>query len=429
MESITVSSTGAVKDLFEDASVSTTINSVLPPELLATVFDDLYRNIKESLPFPLPYDKALKHSDRHPLLDCMLVCRRWWNIVQASPFYWTVAMVGVTSEDRSGPGQEGLINAQNYLDKSGSLPLHLTIAPEYVSDSGFMLQILKKHVGRVEILNIISGEIDDRSIPLHHLDQLLRLPFLSLKRLQLDELQVDISTPEMDLPLRIDLDAPHLHQLFYHLYVIISPTPSRLSLLSISGSDDEWIEPPAVRRQIELPELVELRITESDPGSILSMFATPVLQVLIVRCEYTSNKVPGKLPEYPHLRDLQWSDVGHDATFELVLQQSPNLRRYANYVIGREENIHLGQLTDPPSVFERRGGIDSIKWPSLEEVLLDCALCDSLLKLVDLVPTIKRIRVLKDPSDLGDPITEAELLAELRQKVDFALWLYPWSNV
>ncbi|KIO21464.1 hypothetical protein M407DRAFT_245457 [Tulasnella calospora MUT 4182] len=86
-------------------------------------------------------------------------------------------------------------------------------------------------------------------------------------------------------------------------------------------------------------------------------------------------------------------------------------------------------MTAAPSIFTRSGGFDSIKWPSLEEVLFDCAYCADLLALVDLVPSIKRIRILKNPCELGDKDVERERLVKLREKIDVALWLDPWKDV
>ncbi|KIO21472.1 hypothetical protein M407DRAFT_28927 [Tulasnella calospora MUT 4182] len=426
-----------VKVTSEDATGSTTINSVLPSELFVSIFDDLYGSITDLLPFPLPYDEALKHFKRHPLLDYMLVCRRWCSIVQTSPAYWTFANMGITrgvAREGHDVGQGELIEAQRRLEKSGSLPLNLTIAPEFISDFPFMLQALEKHASRLETLNIVAY-LEDRAtrrIPPEDLEQLLKFPFPSLKRLYMAKILLDTSVSQMDNHLQVDLDAPELCQLFYHFPIIlspISPPPSRLTLLSISGSDFGRMEPHIFLRQIELPELLELRIARCDPSPILSTLTTPALQVLIFHSEAAfSSELSEELPEYPHLRDLQWSDVGPDATFEVVFQRCPSLTCYSNYVVGREGELDVDSMTEVPSIFEMPGGIESIKWPSLEEVLFDCTSCVDLLALVDLVPTIKRIRILKDPCVFRDRNVEKELLVKLREKIDVALWLDPWKD-
>ncbi|KIO21466.1 hypothetical protein M407DRAFT_28919, partial [Tulasnella calospora MUT 4182] len=254
------------------------------------------------------------------------------------------------------------------------------------------------------------------------------LPFPSLKRLHVGKSYTAPSPPQVASYLRIDLDAPQLYQLSYYFHAILPPALSRLTRLSISKSDFRSIEPPIIQNQIELPELLELQIAKCEPGPILCALSTPALQVLIFYSEFTSDEPPEELPEYPHLRDLQWSDVGGDPTFNLVFRHCPNLTRYANYVVEREKKVYHG-MTDGPTIFHGPGRMNSIEWPRLEEVLFDCASCVDLLALMDLVPTIKRIRILKDPCEFGDVNVEKERLVELREKVEVALWLDAWTDV
>ncbi|KAG8924780.1 hypothetical protein FRC01_011059 [Tulasnella sp. 417] len=440
MEQVTLSSIGATNVATECTADPTSTNPPFPSEMFVNIFDVLYWSITEPLPFPLPYDDALKYFKRHPLLDYMLVCRRWYNIVQASPSYWTFVEMGVTSgvaregcgaghHNATPPGQGELIDAQKPLERSGSLPLRLTVAPEFFSKVGW-LEVIRKHARRLESLDLVynpkNGTI--RRISPEHLVQLLELPFLSLKRLHLGRLYFTLTTLGWSDPFQINLNAPHLHQLSYHFQLIIPSTPSRLTFLSISGSDFSLIKLPIGQSQIELPELLELRITDCEPAPVLSVFSTPALQALAINADEISAEVPEDLPEYPHLRDLQWLDVGNDQTFELVFRHCPNLTRYANYVVGSENKLNPKHLTDGPTILERPGGINSIGWPKLEEVLLDCALCVDLLGLAELVPTIKRMRILKNPCEFGDKIIEAELLVQLRQKVDIAIGIDSWTD-
>ncbi|KAG8894164.1 hypothetical protein FRC00_009404 [Tulasnella sp. 408] len=426
-------------EVIAEVAADFAINHVLPPELLVTVFDDLYRRITELLPFPLPYAKAVEYFTRHPLLECMLVCRRWFNIIQTSPYYWTFVEMGVMiggpqpeeSQWRTVRQRELILEIQKRLEKSGSLPLHLAIAPEFVTEFDFMLQVLEKHVCRVETLNILtaSKRRSIRYIRQEDFEHLLGLSLSSLKRLYIGKLDIADALPETDDSslLQINLDAPHLDELFYHFHAIFPTSPSRLTLLSISRSSFSFVDPPFSRGQIELPELLELRIAKCAPGPILFVLSTPILQILIFHSSYTSVDEPEELPEYPHLRDLQWADEGPDPTFDLVFRRCPNLTRYANFVVGREKKISHG-MTDGPTLIEGPGGINSVQWPRLEEVLFDCVSGADLLALVNLVPTIKRIRILKDPCEFGDAETEKELLGELRRKVDVAPWLDPWSH-
>ncbi|KAG8894260.1 hypothetical protein FRC00_009233, partial [Tulasnella sp. 408] len=168
--------------------------------------------------------------------------------------------------------------------------------------------------------------------------------------------------------------------------------------------------------QIELPELLELRIAECEPGPILLALSTPVLQILTFHWDYWITFAPEQLSQYPYLRDLQWSDLGTDAVFELVFRRRPSLTRYANYVVGRGEQIDYSWLYEAPSIVEVLRAIDSTERPRLEEMLIDYPSCVDLLALVDLVPTIKRIRVFKDPWEPGEMETGQKLLTESRQK-------------
>ncbi|KAG8978737.1 hypothetical protein FRC05_010011 [Tulasnella sp. 425] len=424
------------------------INTILPLELLINVFDIIYLDVTDSLPFPSPYSTALERFRRHPLLDLMLVHRGWYNIVQTSPYYWTYANIGVTDIIargwRRGVSQDGVPSIgkgeikelRGLLEKSGSLPLHLTIAPGFISDFSVVPHVLKDHSSRLETLNIVASA-GSKAIPIRNTSpeyfvQLLKLPLLSLKRLQIDELTITSFPPEME-PCRIDLDAPNLHQLSSYSHLIIPQTPSHLTFLSVSKLDLRSIEPPFDGSQIELPKLLELRITDCEPGPILSAFLTPILEVLIFRSEDASSHTPAKLPQYPHLRDLQWSDIGPDTVFELVCRCCPNLTRYTNYVVGQEAEVDFKILVDGATILEEGGASTLIKWPKLEEVMFDCATCANLSALVDAVPTIRRIRLLRDPIDSPyrhnqDVEREKEILVELRRKVDVVFLLDPWTD-
>ncbi|KAG8954838.1 hypothetical protein FRC04_010320 [Tulasnella sp. 424] len=425
------------------------INTILPLELLINIFNILYQDINDSLPFPFPYNNALQHFCRHPLLDLMLVHRGWYNLVQTTPSYWTDVNIGVTDSIAggcSGVGRDGIHSVgmgevkelQERLKKSGSLPLHLTVAPGFIPDFGIVLRVLEEHAGRLENLNILSNTSMKASstydISSEYLVQLLKLPLPLLKRLQMDDLIITHSTPEMDPTLRIDLYAPNLQQLSSHTHFVIPQTPSHLTLLSISSLDLDSIRPSFNGSRMELPRLLELRMANCEPGPILSALLTPALQVLIFQPDYAPTQVPTELPEYSHLRDLQWFDTGPEPTFELVFRRCPNITRYANYVVGQETEARADTLVDEATIFKRTGGIDSIKRPRLEEVLIDYASCASLSALVDAVPTIRRIRVLRDPIapphrlDL-DMEREKESLVELRRKVDIVFRLDPWTNM
>ncbi|KAG8929265.1 hypothetical protein FRC01_004612 [Tulasnella sp. 417] len=421
------------------------INSLFPPELLVTVFDVLHRDIMESLPFPLPYDEGLQRFKQNPLVILMLVCRGWCDLIKTTPGYWTFVDIGVlynaTVREQADAvrslGSEGVENLKRRLEKAGSLPLYVTVAPEYILDFGTVLEILKEHAHQLETINIVKmpqlKRATLRQVSSEQFLQLFELPLPSLKRLHIDQFHLIPRPPVPWIGSRVEMDAPQLYHLSSHLHILIPQNPFHLTSLSISGVDVTIIRSILTHGQVELPNLLNLRITDSEPGLVLSALSTPLLQVLVYQSEDASTHLPEELPEYSHLRDLQWSDVGPDSTFDPLFRRCQHLARYANYVIGTEAELDISMLVDPPTILARPGGIDSIKWPDLQEVLFDCATYAALKALVDLVPTIKRIRTLRDP--IASPMRHDEdverertYLSELREKVDVVVWLDPWTE-
>ncbi|KAG8929263.1 hypothetical protein FRC01_004610 [Tulasnella sp. 417] len=421
------------------------INSLFPPELLVDVFDVLHRDAMDSLPFPLPYNEGIRTFKHHPLSDCMLVCRGWCNLIKTMPTYWTFVAIGALPKVVAGQpqdvvrllGSEDVRDLKGRLKKAGSLPLYVTVAPEYILDFGTVLDILKEHAFQLETINIVKMP-DLKRVTLHHISteqllQLFKLPLPSLKRLHIDEFDLLPSTSATWNSSRVEIDAPQLYHLSWSSDLLIPQSPSHLTSLFISEVDTPTLRSTLTHGQVQLSSLIHLRITFSEPGLILSALSTPLLQVLIYYSEDASIHIPEELPEYPHLKELQWSDVGPDPTFDLVFRCCPHLARYANYVIGKEEELDVTLLVNLPTVLTRLGGTTLIKWPALEEVLFDCATYAALKALVDVVPTIKRIRTLRDP--LASPITlgtdttrERALLSDLEEKADVVIGLDPWAS-
>ncbi|KAG8926688.1 hypothetical protein FRC01_008509 [Tulasnella sp. 417] len=422
------------------------INSLFPPELLVHVFDVLHKDTMESLPFPLPYEEGLQRFKQHPLSIAMLVCRGWCDLIKSTPAYWTFVDIGALHHSTIGKqaytvrslGSEGVEKIKGRLKKAGSLPLYVTVAPEYISDFGTVLKILKEYAQQLETINIVKiphlRDATFRQISSEQLLQLFELPLPSLQRLHIDKFHLAPPPPESWIGSRVDMDAPRLYYLSSHLHILLPQNPSHLTSLFISGVDTRTLQSTLTHGQVQLPSLLNLLIRDSEPGLILSALSTPLLQVLIYHSEDASTHLPEDLPEYSHLRDLQWSDVGADATFDLVFRRCPRLVRYANYVVDKAAELGISLLVDPPTILARPGSIDSIKWPDLQEVLFDCATYAALKALVDLVPTIKRIRTLRDP--IASPMRHDEdverertYLSELREKVDVVVWLDPWTEM
>ncbi|KIO21463.1 hypothetical protein M407DRAFT_28916 [Tulasnella calospora MUT 4182] len=379
---------------------SINLTSLFPPEPLVVVFNILYQGVMESLPFPIPYDEGLRRFKNHPLGDFMLVCRVWYDLIQTTPTYWTFVDIGALDNTALGKqahavrsfGTEGLRDLKRRLKKGGSLPICVPVTPEHILDFRTVLDILKEHGRRLETINIIKmphlKTVTLRHISTEQLLQMFRLPLPSLKHLHIDEFHLDPPPPEPWVGGRVEIDAPQLYHLSSHFHILIPHNPSQLTSLSMSGVDMLTIQSTFAQGQVQLPKLLHLRIVDY---------------------------------------------VGPDPTFDLVFQRCPNLTRYANYVIGREMELDISLLTDP-TILTRPGGINSIKWPNLEEVriLFDCATYAALTVLIHAVLTIKRIRTLRDPvaSPLygGDIEWERKFLSELREIADVVLWLDPWTS-
>ncbi|KAG8987266.1 hypothetical protein FRB90_003490 [Tulasnella sp. 427] len=235
----------------------------------------------------------------------------------------------------------------------------------------------------------------------------------------------------------IPLDTPKLCKLWIAFHFTAPQAATRLKFLSIRYMvDPAFIAPPISPGQIYLPELLELQLSSCNPGPILCVLSTPALQVLSfnsVRLWSGPSEVVAALPNFPHLRDLQWVDKGPDPIFDAVFQNSPILTRYSTYVVGSER----GFFTPPengPTILRTLDGMGSSSRPPLEEVQFKEISSAQALSLLDAVPTIKRIRILRDPVEWlverTDEAIEREtaLLKRLAQRVDVAIWLEPWSH-
>ncbi|KAG8924782.1 hypothetical protein FRC01_011061 [Tulasnella sp. 417] len=110
------------------------------------------------------------------------------------------------------------------------------------------------------------------------------------------------------------------------------------------------LNPPVDGLRVELEQLVELRITDCDPGAVLSTFSTPILGKLVLDNKRRSYVLPESLPEHQHLKELQWNDVGQDPTFTRFLSLCPNVTVYADYVVGLEDDIPLEIIDAPPTI-------------------------------------------------------------------------------
>lgn len=409
------------------------INHVLPLELFASIVDILYEpEPPDTGPLVVPSQAQLAtHFKCHPLLNVMLVCKVWYNLIKFTPRYWTSIAIGVGGVvgwgSRLPQDLQGELLAEmleGVLKRSAQLPIQVTVVPGHIPDLAIVTQALSPHAHRLSSLSLISSieDGDSRPIPSDQVEGLVNTPFPALERFMIGSLGI-IPPPDLGAErYAVNLTAPKLRQLACEMY-FISPSPSRLTHLSLTrvSSDHEYLEfPPG---PMEFPQLLELYLSDCEPSEILPTLLTPALQSLIVCRHQGGGRLLPKPPQYANLRELQWCDVGQEQCFDEILELSPNLSRYSNYVLGTEEEVDLSY--EPATIFDiigiiGRGRETNIGWPKLKEVYLDIAAGAGINKLIQAFPSIEFLRILRDPIEAvkdEEKVEMVKLLEELGKKV------------
>ncbi|KAG8926687.1 hypothetical protein FRC01_008508 [Tulasnella sp. 417] len=124
------------------SSPAPSINNAFPPELLLSVFDVIYAEMIQQFSHTLNKTQVVAMHKRHALLDAMLVCRAWHDLVVATPQYWTMVDVGIWESlgfsqrgtGRSGNGEAQRMNLQRQLKRSGELPIQINVQLDSVED-------------------------------------------------------------------------------------------------------------------------------------------------------------------------------------------------------------------------------------------------------------------------------------------------------
>ncbi|KAG8932870.1 hypothetical protein FRC00_013980 [Tulasnella sp. 408] len=459
----------AAVDSNSKSAIRASINSIIPPELLALAFSFIVSDAVEAISLESPGGPAgaevQRQFSQHPLLNASLVCRAWYKTIKDTPTFWAFVVIGVRplSEPRTNttmppvPPQKGESKGvEILLERSGRLPLTIVMCPENIQDFDSVSEAIQKHFDRLEVLSLIA--LDNR--PESRRSRFPPMPYRTTVQQGLGLL--DRPMPRLKLlslamcfkPLgygrrgrlkgiRKDVDAPKLETLSCHFHLIIPQSPTRLSSLSLIRADVDQLGP----RPVELPNLVDLRIEHCEADIILSSFVTPSLRRLVVK-NWNSHRTSIQLPRYDSLQELQWADTVVDPVFVQLFPLCPNLKRYSSYVERdsiqqaikeMDELIDLGgEILRPMilAVFDEGvlGGENAyrqVQWPGLEEVSLDHASCDHVATLIKAVPSIKRVRVLRDPVlflNLSDQERERDKLAVLRGKVEMAFGAEPWGS-
>ncbi|KAG9047429.1 hypothetical protein FS837_002285 [Tulasnella sp. UAMH 9824] len=470
-------STGAPAEVESKSksTIRTSINTILPPELLALAFSFLVSDAVDAISFKSLWGpdgaEVQRRFSQHPLWNASLVCRAWYKIIKETPRFWAFVAIGVMPYSRlfSDPFSHASyfpkmatprvprtkVNTngiETLLERSGRLPLTVVMCPENIQDFGSVSEAIQKHFDRLEILSLIAEDNrpgpwpDGFRIPtrttVHQVSGLLARSMPSLKVLSVAGCLKPLADRRSGRSTGIqkDVEAPELETLSCHTHIIFPESPTRLSSLSLTRVDIDELG----RRSVELPNLVDLKIENCDVGSILSSFVIPSLRRLVVgKWGWDSRNIrstPAQLPRYDSLEELQWHDIGEDPVFVQLCRLCLNLKRYCNYIEGDSiqkvvkelDHIAFGEDIPRPMIFtvfdeDVLGGANAYRhWPVLEEVSLIDASRDHVATLIKAVPSIKRVRVLRDRGQFYR--RKRDKLAELWGKVEIAIRDKPWES-
>ncbi|KAG9030634.1 hypothetical protein FS837_003221 [Tulasnella sp. UAMH 9824] len=453
----------AAVDFKPKSTIRTSINSILPPELLALAFSFLVSDAVGAISFKSLWGpdgaEVQRRFSQHPLWNASLVCRAWYRIIKETPRFWAFVAIGVMpySDLFSDPFSQASffpkmatprvprtkVNTNGIgtlLERSGRLPLTVVMCPENIQDFGSVSEAIQKHFDRLEILSLIAE--DNRPGPWPDVSGLLARPMPSLKVLSVAGCLKPLTDRRSGRSTGIqkDMEAPELETLSCHTHVIFPGSPTRISSLSLTRVDIDELG----RRSVELPHLVDLKIENCDVGSILSSFMIPSLRRLVVgNWDWNIRKIrstPARLSRYDSLQELQWHDTGEDPVFVQLCRLCPNLKRYLNYdegdsiqkVVEELDHIIFGDHIPRPMIFtvfdeDVLGGANAYRhWPVLEEVSLIDASRDHVATLIKAVPSIKKVRVVRDWGQFHK--RKRDKLAELWGKVEIAIRDKPWES-
>lgn len=426
-----------------------TINGALPPELLLSVFDFIYTEMTQPLSYPHTRSEVVAMHSRHALLDVMLVCRAWRNLVVASTRYWTTINVGIREAlgHGSSPGGTSIPGHADYqkedterqLERSGERSIQVNVGMDKIEDVEVVFGLLRNQAHRWQVFNLLTAETRmSEEIGQSEFMSLFNLPLPRLTSLHVGRCWVRMDASERFEGICFQVDAPNLHALSCEVHLALPHSPSRLKFLSLRSVYLGELRPPVGELRVKLEQLSELRITDCNLGAILSAFSTPFLSKLVVDDPVGHDPVPDlSLPQYHHLKELQWRDVGWDQALTNLLPLCPNLVVFANYIVGLEADISPDPVYDTATILLEVPKIrDQLRegerlWPSMTEILLDSATSTEIAELVDAVPSIQRVRVLQDPTTCRlsmDQERECVLLERVRERVNVALRLEPWSD-
>lgn len=418
------------------------INHILPPDLFTPIFDCLYETKPlDATAFEIPSEPQVEtRLRRQPLLQAMLVCRAWYNLIKTTPKYWTSIAIGVggvvgwASSLPQGIGKESLAEILDQaLERSAHLPIDVSVVPDRIPDFPTVTSTISKHAPRISSLSLIHhfGR-QSRAQELISPDQVKEFfahSFPALEQLVIGPL--GLKPQSFSRSFAFNIDAPQLRRMACEMHFIIPHSASRLTHLSLYNVKSTGLDPPLSFFSVELPQLLELHLSGCEPGEILPTLSTPSLQTLIAHNNRVRANLQAKPPQYINLRELQWGDLGTETCFQEILELSPNLTRYSNYVFGKEEEWDLWAIEEPATILDvvARDLAGRNVCSRLSEVCLDVASSQEIDRLITAIPSIQLLRILRDPRKASDDEEmEAKMLEELRRKVDWEVGQGPWRG-
>ncbi|KAG8899659.1 hypothetical protein FRC01_010423 [Tulasnella sp. 417] len=371
----------------------------------------------------------------------MLVCKAWYSLIRGTPKYWTSIAIGVGGvvgwpggpKLPEGSSQEGWLaeTLKQVLQRSAQLPIQVSVAPERIWDLEVVTNALHRHAGRVSSLSLLGvegGDPEPKPIPAEQIEGLLNTDFPALEQFAFGNLDITPPSDHQSDGYTVYLTAPRLRQLACDLQFISPRSTSYLTHLSLASLSSDLLYFGLTPVPVELPQLLKLSLSDCDPDEMLPILVTPALQTLIVSKHHSGGSFTAKPPQYANLRELQWTDVGHEGCFIEMLELSPNLTRYSNYAFGIEEGLDLGE--GPATIFSIIGTPRelNIRCPKLKEVCLDRADCAEMKRLIRAFPSIQFLRILQEVFNDDEYAEEVKILEELIGKVDLIAGRGSWRG-
>ncbi|KAG8901135.1 hypothetical protein FRC01_009917 [Tulasnella sp. 417] len=403
-------------------SNKSSINTILPPELLISVFRVIYLDAIASIPY-LPRSQQ-PPIDRHPLVDVMRVCQMWRRLVEDTKSFWTFVVIGTSTGGHqlgmtASTEESSIVELESTLARSGTLPFAVNVASGRLVDLR-LVECLYREAYRLSTLNIIPT-YDNARRWRSHVDHLSERSFPTLKRLTVGNVPPWPTTSTGSS--QILVHAPDLQSLYCNHHVVFPFNPLRLTSLSLTGIDVHSFEALLSSGSFHLPQLTDLHLDFYDAARFLFISSTPSLKKLAVIERVPARSGPRPLPQYPQLEELQWSEaIFAGPNLGALLPRCPNLIRFANYLSIKESNIQFHLISSGAIA---KAGQEIL--PKLEEVRLAIASCEEIEALVEGKPSIKRVRILQIYSENKEEEVRQKI-ARLLEKVEVVVETDPWSN-